>query len=92
MIRSMVLAVVLLGFGHFSAVAQDPVFSGPQPGEKLGAFKVRGVFDDAAGKEFDYVTDAAGKPIVLILQAGQRMDSRRLWCGLPKTPPRLKTD
>jgi hypothetical protein len=66
MIRSMVLAVVLLGFGHFSAVAQDPVFSGPQPGEKLGAFKVRGVFDDAAGKEFDYVTDAAGKPIVLI--------------------------
>ncbi len=46
--------------------AQDPVFSGPQVGEKLGGFKVKGVFEDAAGKEFDYVAQADGKPIVLI--------------------------
>lgn len=48
------------------ATAQDKVFSGPQAGEKLPAFKVRGVFDDAAGKDFDFVTQAKGKPIVLV--------------------------
>lgn len=44
----------------------DPVFSGPQVGEKLPPFKVRGVFDDEAGKEIDFIERAAGKPIVLI--------------------------
>ena len=48
------------------AIAQDPIFSGPQVGEKLGAFKVKGVFDDVAGKELDFVAAADGKPIVLI--------------------------
>jgi hypothetical protein len=46
--------------------AADPVFSGPQVDEKLPAFKVRGVFDDDAGKELDFVTAAGDKPIVLI--------------------------
>jgi hypothetical protein len=46
--------------------ADEPVFSGPQVGEKLPGFKVRGVFDKDAGKELDFVTQAAGKPIVLI--------------------------
>lgn len=46
--------------------AEDHVFSGPQPGEKLPSFKVRGVFDDDAGKDLDFVTQADGKPIVLI--------------------------
>jgi hypothetical protein len=46
--------------------AQDQIFSGPQIGEKLAPFAVRGVFDDDAGKELDFVTQAAGKPIVLI--------------------------
>ncbi|MGN6544238.1 MAG: hypothetical protein ACTHK7_04260, partial [Aureliella sp.] len=44
----------------------EPIFSGPQPGEPLPGLTVRGVFDDAAGKEFDFVARAAGKPIVLI--------------------------
>ena len=44
----------------------DAVFSGPQPGEKLPGFKMRGVFDDAAGKETDPVADAGKKPIVII--------------------------
>src|SRR5262249_10899783 len=39
---------------------------GPQPGEKLPPFKVRGFFDNDAGKELDFVTHAAGKPIVLV--------------------------
>jgi len=46
--------------------AQDQIFSGPQIGEKLAPFAVRGVFDDDAGKELDFVTQASGKPIVLI--------------------------
>jgi len=46
--------------------AADPVFSGPQVGEKLPAFKVRGALGDNAGKELDFVTTAAGKPLVLI--------------------------
>lgn len=48
------------------AAAADPVFSGPQVDEKLPAFKVRSVFDDAAGKELDFVTAAGDKPLVLI--------------------------
>jgi hypothetical protein len=47
-------------------VPSSEVFSGPQIGEKLSPFKVRGVFDDQAGKDLDFVTGAAGKPIVLI--------------------------
>ncbi|MFO0906242.1 MAG: hypothetical protein U0939_24760 [Pirellulales bacterium] len=46
--------------------ADDPVFSGPQVGEKLPPFRVRGVFDDDAGMELDFVKRADGKPLVLI--------------------------
>lgn len=46
--------------------ADEKLFSGPQPGEKLPSFKVRGVFDDDAGKDLDFVKKAAGKPIVLV--------------------------
>lgn len=46
--------------------ADDPVFSGPQVGEKLTAFKVRGVFEPDAGKDLDFVTAAKGKPLVLV--------------------------
>jgi hypothetical protein len=45
---------------------KDKVFSGPQVGEKMPAFKVKGVYDDNAGKELDYITKADGKPIVLV--------------------------
>lgn len=47
-------------------LAAEPVFSGPQVDETLPAFKVRGVFDEAAGKELDFVTQAGDKPLVLI--------------------------
>src|SRR5262245_52195608 len=49
-----------------STDAQEKVFSGPQAGEKLKPFKVRGVFDDDAGKDLDFVTKANGKPILLV--------------------------
>lgn len=56
---------VVFWLGSLSSAA-DPIFSGPQVDEKLPAFKVRGVFDDDAGKELDFVTAAGDKPIVLI--------------------------
>jgi len=46
--------------------AAEPAYSGPQVDEKLAPFKVRGVFDDDAGKELDFVTQAGDKPLVLI--------------------------
>ncbi|MDZ4781842.1 MAG: hypothetical protein SGJ19_16445 [Planctomycetia bacterium] len=45
---------------------EERVYSGPQAGETLAPFTVRGVFDDDAGKEFDFIAEAAGKPIVLV--------------------------
>jgi hypothetical protein len=59
---SIVAIVLPIGLCH----AQEKVFSGPQVGEKLKPFKVRGVFDDDAGKDLDFVTKAGGKPILLV--------------------------
>jgi hypothetical protein len=42
------------------------VFSGPQVGEKLPSFQVRGVLGDIGGKEVDFVKMAGAKPIVLV--------------------------
>ena len=47
------------------AKPKEELFSGPQVGEKLPAFKVRGVLGNE-GKELDFVTQAAGKPLVLV--------------------------
>jgi hypothetical protein len=44
----------------------DEVFSGPQVGEKLPGFRVRGVLGSIAGKEADIVKTAAGKPLILV--------------------------
>jgi hypothetical protein len=61
------LAILVVGVSANSPITgQDPPFSGPQVGEKLNSFKVRGVFDDEAGKDLDFVGQAEGKPIVLI--------------------------
>ena len=49
-----------------SAVPQEQIFSGPQVGEKLAPFKVRGVYGADAGKDLDFVATANGKPIVLV--------------------------
>lgn len=48
------------------AVADDAVFSGPQPGEKLSSFRVVSVFGETAGKEVDLVKAAEGNPTLLI--------------------------
>jgi hypothetical protein len=48
----------------FSADDEE-IFSGPQVGEKLTSFQARGVFGDLAGKEFDLVAEAKGKPVAI---------------------------
>ncbi len=82
MIRSLILAAALAA----PAFAQDkdkkdPVFSGPQVGEKLPTFKVKGVFGDAAGKDLDFVKQADGKPIVLVFVH----DMNRMSVGFTRT-------
>ena len=60
-------AASLMGLSIPATVsAEDEVFSGPQPGEKLAAFKVQGVYDKAAGKEFAPLDEADGKPTMLV--------------------------
>lgn len=46
--------------------ADDPVFSGPQVGEKLPAFEAKGVFGDLDGKKFDLIKTAGNKSVALI--------------------------
>jgi hypothetical protein len=62
----LLLVVPALALTVAPALAQEKVFSGPQVGEKLKTFKVRGVFDDDAGKDLDFVSKADGKPILLV--------------------------
>lgn len=62
MFKSCLAVLLMASF----ALADDPVFSGPQVGEKLPTFKVRGVLEDLAGKEIDFVSQAKGGPIVLV--------------------------
>jgi hypothetical protein len=47
------------------AKPKEELFSGPQVGEKLPSFKVRGVLGNE-GKELDFVKQADGKPLVLV--------------------------
>lgn len=56
------LIVSLLAFG----VAQDQVFSGPQPGEKLTPFPVLGVAGPDAGKEVTLLSKSTGAPMLLV--------------------------
>jgi hypothetical protein len=65
MARTSLISFVVLSLALLEGRAQEKLFSGPQVGEKLPPFKVRGVFTDA-GKELDFVKQAAGKPIVLV--------------------------
>ena len=49
-----------------SPAERPPVFSGPQKGEKLSALPLRGVYDEDAGKDLDFVKAAGEKPMVLV--------------------------
>src|SRR5262245_36447054 len=86
MTRMFALVLSLAAFLPSPAAAQekekkDKVYSGPQVGEKLPAFKVKGVFGDDAGKELDFVKKADGKPIVLVFVH----DLNRMSVGFTRT-------
>ena len=49
-----------------SSPAADPVFSGPQPGEKMSSFKVLSLPRDGAAAERDPIAENKGGPIVLV--------------------------
>jgi hypothetical protein len=64
-----VLLSVWLAMFCFSdqvAGADDPVFSGPQPGEKVVGFEVMAVYGEQAGKTFDPIEKSSGKPTLLV--------------------------
>ena len=58
--------VLLLSCQVAAALADEPVFSGPQVGEQLPSFNAKGVFGDLADKEFDLIEQSEGKSIALI--------------------------
>jgi hypothetical protein len=58
--------VLLILVAPLAAQESAKEFSGPQVGEKVTPFKIRGVADDQAGKEIDLVEAAGGKPLLLV--------------------------
>ena len=60
---SSILITVFAAFTSGAATAAE--ISGPQVGDPLPNFTIRGVLDDEAGKTMDVVRDAAGRPLVL---------------------------
>lgn len=60
------LVLAISNAGHAAEPDQEATFSGPQPGEAITSFQVKGVYDDQQDKELDFVASAKGKPLVLI--------------------------
>ena len=63
----------------FSKPQEKPLFSGPQPGEKLPSFKATGIRGETEGKELDAIAAAAGKPQLLIFQDDNRVGFRGIY-------------
>ena len=62
--RQLMMTTVALSSALLCEV-QAKDLSGPQVGDKITPFTIRGVLDDEAGKNIDLVKDAAGKPLVI---------------------------
>jgi hypothetical protein len=60
------LAICIAANALVPVSAEDePVFSGPQPGEKLVSFKIKNVLVEPA-KEVDLIASADGKPVLIV--------------------------
>lgn len=57
---------LLILTAHPAGAADEPIFSGPQAGETLTAFKLNGVLGDDAGQNVDMLSKADGGPLVLV--------------------------
>ena len=60
------LAIALCISSGICQGADPPVFSGPQPGEKLADLQVRGLFGELAGKEVNLLKEAGTRPTLFI--------------------------
>ncbi len=58
----MTLALAVL----LAQMTQDPVYSGPQKGEKTAAFKVVDMNSDKKGQEVDYIAEWKGAPTLIV--------------------------
>lgn len=67
---------------EFRTAEEEPVFSGPQPGERLPPFTATVLKGDLRGKQLDPVAQADGKPLVLIFQDNSVVGQKGLLlCG-----------
>lgn len=58
--------VLLVGLGTSLLAEDEPIFSGPQAGEKVTSFDMQHLIGEAAGEKFDPVANAKDGPLVLI--------------------------
>lgn len=72
--------------------ADEPVFSGPQPGEKLTPFKVLGHSGPNAGKEVQLLADSKGGPTLLIFVHELTRPGRQLLLPLEAYSGQLAKD
>ena len=63
----------------FNSSEDKPLFSGPQPGEKLPPLKATGIRGAAKDKTFDFIARADGQPLVLLLQDESGVGLRGLY-------------
>jgi len=65
--RAFWLSIMVAFYLGPASAAAEPAkeFSGPQVGEQAASFAARSVLGEAAGKEFDLVKEAQGKPLVI---------------------------
>lgn len=63
---SVLVIAALFGLPGMPALGAEPVFSGPEVGERLVPFTMRGVFDAEAGRPIDLIAKAGGKPVLLV--------------------------
>jgi len=75
----------------FAKLQGEPLFSGPQPGEKLPPFAATGVGGTIDGKEFDPAALAGDKPQVLVFQDDSRVGLRGLY-GLKNSLSRIANE
>ncbi|HUF61403.1 MAG TPA: hypothetical protein VMN36_04960 [Verrucomicrobiales bacterium] len=68
--RTLLIATAFLSVFRLSILAADPVFSGPQPGEKVTSFQVIELTGDGAGQSRDPIAEYSGAPAVLVFVHG----------------------
>ena len=62
--RSLAVILPAVFLTTFATAGDEPVFSGPQPGEKLASFVIKNVVADPA-KDVNLIKDADGKPVLI---------------------------